>query len=190
MGPASISESFAYQFSNTQPSAGQVMLFAAPTGTGDPNGNKVSAQTWGTPVLSGDALGTPSSGTLTNCTGLPIAGTTGWGTGVATAAAINVGTAGALTTTLATGTQALGTAEIAASACASVATTSATGVATTDVIDWGFNGDPTSTTGYTAGAMLTIIAYPTANNVNFKVCNNTAAAITPSAVTLNWRVRR
>jgi hypothetical protein len=141
-------------------------------------------------LYSGGALGTPSGGTLTNCTGLPIAGTTGWGTGVATAAAINVGTAGALTTTLATGTQALGTAEIAASACASVATTAATGVATTDVIDWGFNGDPTSTTGYTAGAMLTIIAYPTANNVNFKVCNNTTSAITPGAVTLNWRVRR
>lgn len=30
------------------------------------------------------ALGTPSSGTLTSCTGLPIAGTTGYGTGIAT----------------------------------------------------------------------------------------------------------
>jgi hypothetical protein len=96
MGPASISESFAYQFSNTQPSAGQVMLFAAPTGTGDPNGNKVSAQTWGTPVLLGGALGTPSGGTLTNATGLPVStGIAGLGTNVATALAVNIGSAGA-----------------------------------------------------------------------------------------------
>jgi hypothetical protein len=50
MGPASIAESHAYQLSSTQPSAGQAMVFAAPTGTGDPNGNKVSAQTWVTPA--------------------------------------------------------------------------------------------------------------------------------------------
>jgi hypothetical protein len=38
--------------------------------------------------------------------------------------------------------------------------------------------------------MLTIISYPTANNVNFKVCNNTSASVTPGAITLNWRVVR
>lgn len=38
-------------------------------------------------VQAGGGLGTPSSGTLTNCTGLPIAGLTGLGTGVATALA-------------------------------------------------------------------------------------------------------
>jgi hypothetical protein len=38
--------------------------------------------------------------------------------------------------------------------------------------------------------MLTIIAYPTANNVNFKVCNNTSGSVTPGAITLNWRVTR
>lgn len=43
-----------------------------------------------------DALGTPASGTLTNCTGLPVAtGISGLGTGVATALAVNVGSAGA-----------------------------------------------------------------------------------------------
>jgi hypothetical protein len=56
MGPASISESYSFQFSSTQPAAGQVMAFAAPTGTGDPNGNKVSAQTWVTPVLKSDVV--------------------------------------------------------------------------------------------------------------------------------------
>lgn len=42
------------------------------------------------------ALGTPSSGTLTSCTGLPVStGISGLGTGVATALAVNVGSAGA-----------------------------------------------------------------------------------------------
>jgi hypothetical protein len=52
MGPASISASHLYQFSNTAPSAGQVMAFAAPTGTGGPGGEAVSAQTWIIPALS------------------------------------------------------------------------------------------------------------------------------------------
>jgi hypothetical protein len=40
-------------------------------------------------------LGTPTSGTLTNCTGLPVSsGISGLGTGVATALAVNTGTAG------------------------------------------------------------------------------------------------
>jgi hypothetical protein len=47
------------------------------------------------PTLVTPALGTPSSATLTNATGLPIStGVSGLGTGVATALAVNVGTAG------------------------------------------------------------------------------------------------
>ncbi len=37
-----------------------------------------------TPTLTSPILGTPQSGTLTNCGGLPIAGVTGWGTDVDT----------------------------------------------------------------------------------------------------------
>lgn len=48
------------------------------------------------PSLVTPVLGTPSSGTLTSCTGLPVAtGISGLGTGVATALAVNVGSAGA-----------------------------------------------------------------------------------------------
>jgi hypothetical protein len=93
---------------------------------------------------------------------------------------------------IASGSQALGTSEIASGACASAVDVTAAGVATTDVIDWGFNGDPTSTTGYSASAngMLTIIAYPGSGHLYLKVCNNTGGAITPGAVTLNYKVVR
>lgn len=53
----------------------------------------------GSVVVNGGALGTPSSGTLTSCTGLPVStGISGLGTGVATALAVNIGSAGAFVT--------------------------------------------------------------------------------------------
>lgn len=141
-------------------------------------------------VTFNGAGGTPSSLTLINATGLPIAGITGLGTNVATGLATATGSANGFPRVIAIGTIALGTSAISTATCASAVTATATGTTTTDVIDVGFNGDPTATTGYTAGAMLSIIPYPTANTVNVKVCNNTASTITPSALTLNWRVTR
>jgi hypothetical protein len=97
-----------------------------------------------------------------------------------------------VTQTIASGTSALGTGAIPSAACATVVTTTATGTAITDSVIASFNADPTAVTGYiplTTG-MLTIIAYPTSNNVNFKVCNNTSSSVTPGAITLNWRVVR
>jgi hypothetical protein len=102
----------------------------------------------------------------------------------------NNGTAFSMTQTIASGTAALGTALIASNACATVVTVAATGTLATDNVMADFNADPTGTTGYLPGAMLTVVKYPTSGNVNFKVCNNTASGITPAAVTLNWRVVR
>lgn len=46
-------------------------------GTGVATALAVNVGSAGAPVVNGGALGTPSSGTLTNCTGLPAAGVTG-----------------------------------------------------------------------------------------------------------------
>jgi hypothetical protein len=96
------------------------------------------------------------------------------------------------TVTIASGTAALGTSAISSGACATAVTSTATGTATTDDLMADFNADPTAVTGYapSTSGVLTIIKYPTANTVNFKVCNLTASSITPGAITLNWRVVR
>jgi hypothetical protein len=101
------------------------------------------------------------------------------------------GGGGGTTQTIASGTATMGTSTIGSGACATVVSVTATGVLTTDTFQADFNADPTSTTGYNPSTgMLTIVKYPTSGNVNFKVCNNTGSSITPSAVTLNWRVVR
>lgn len=93
---------------------------------------------------------------------------------------------------IASGTSALGTSAISSGACATVVTTSATGVASTDAISWNPNASIKAVTGYTPATTggLSITGYPTANNVNWDVCNWSNASITPGAVTLNWRVAR
>jgi len=108
------------------------------------------------------------------------------GSGVQNSSSLN------LTGTVASGTAAMGTSLIASGACATVVTVSASGVATTDTIIATPNADPTGVTGYAVSATgsLYIQAYPTSGNVNFKVCNNTSGSLTPSALTLNWRVVR
>lgn len=66
-------------------------------GTGVATALAVNVGSAGAFVTFNGALGTPSSGTLTSATGLPIStGLTGAGTGVLTALSVNVGTAGSV----------------------------------------------------------------------------------------------
>jgi hypothetical protein len=61
-------------------------------GTGIATALATNVGSAGAPVINGGALGTPSSGTLTNVSGLPIStGISGLGTGVATALALATG---------------------------------------------------------------------------------------------------
>lgn len=135
---------------------------------------------------------------------ISLAGTTS-GTITITAPAVASGTltlpspsgGGSLALIIASGTATLGTGAITSGTCAAAVNGTATqgsvaNVLASDVITAGFNGDPTGVTGYipaTTG-MLTIIPYPQAGAVSFKVCNNTSGSITPGAITLNWRVAR
>lgn len=113
------------------------------------------------------------------------------GTTAGTVAAGNDSRFTGISYTIASGTATLATGSIAANSCASAVTVTATGTATTDVISWTPNASLIAVTGYTPGGTLKIFPYPTANNVNFVVCNAHATdAVTPGAVTLNWRVAR
>ncbi len=95
-------------------------------------------------------------------------------------------------TVVATGTAALGTTAISSGALATAVSVSATGVLTTDTIEWTPNADISGVTGYApvTGGGLIIYPYPTADHVNFKVGNPTSSSVTPGAVTLNWVVIR
>jgi len=63
-------------------------------GTGVATALAVNVGSAGAPVVFNGALGTPSSGTLSNCSNFPVANLSGTGTGITTALSVNVGTAG------------------------------------------------------------------------------------------------
>ena len=95
------------------------------------------------------------------------------------------------------GTIALATNAISSGTCQSVTpgsvnSVAATGVASTDIIEWTPQVSLQTVTGYgvsTSGA-LSIDVYPTSGYVNVNVCNWTSGTITPAALTLNARVLR
>jgi hypothetical protein len=167
-------------------------------------------------LTSGGALGTPSSGTLTNATGLPVAtGISGLGTNVATALAVAVGSAGAIVTNggalgtpssgtltnatglpIATGVSGLGTGvatflatPTSANLRAAISDESGTGAI---VFAGGDIGAATATTA-TAGNSSTLVATTAfvANAVSSsgtKKYTATNASITPSSGTATWTI--
>lgn len=148
------------------------------------------------PALTGDT--TSSAGSCATATakinGTSFAGTNGdlVSFGASNIPADSGILASGITQTISSGTSTMGTGGISSASCASAVSTSATGVATTDAIIVSVNADPTGTTGYvplTTGSLY-IWSYPTSGHVNFLVCNNSSSTITPSAITLNWRVVR
>ncbi len=75
------------------------MRFPVDTGASSSPGYLTITETatfmWASPNLVTPALGTPASGTMTNCTGYTVAHLSGAGTGALTALGVNVGSAGA-----------------------------------------------------------------------------------------------
>lgn len=217
--PSVLAATVRFRWTDGVPTAGQTFILSAPdaitrisevtygTVSGTPGGSTTQVQINVAGAFAGDAGMTYDTATDTLTVGTVI--TTGGGyTNFASQSDSTTtgdiwrnsdllkyrasGVTRTLSFTVASGTSALATSAIASGVCASVVTTSATGTATTDPIWWGFNADPSGVTGYapTVNGMLTILAYPSADNVNFKVCNNTSASVTPGAITLNWRVVR
>jgi hypothetical protein len=99
-----------------------------------------------------------------------------------------------LTQTIASGTFTVPVTALAANSCDVTATTAtATGaVVATDALTTFYVSDPTGVTGYGGGTSggISIRTWLTANQANLKRCNETSASITPSALTLGWKVTR
>jgi hypothetical protein len=86
---------------------------------------------------------------------------------------------------VASGTSTLASGAITQQTCATVVTTAASGAATTDAVQWAFASAPTTNDG-----LLHYSWYVTAGNVNWQVCNTSAASLASSGLVINWMVIR
>ena len=85
-------------------------------------------------------------------------------------------------------TTTVGTTAILANTCTSATTVTMTGVTTATTFAFTPTADLSAVTGWGAGgATLFLDAWPSANALNYKVCNNSSASITPGSST-TWNV--
>jgi hypothetical protein len=78
---------------------------------------------------------------------------------------------------------------VAANTCSAAVQVAATGVSTSSAFWISGAADTSGVTGWGATGGLVIAPWPTAGYFNYKICNQTSAAITPGAVTFNVGVR-
>ncbi|HTF62312.1 MAG TPA: hypothetical protein VK638_06320 [Edaphobacter sp.] len=78
---------------------------------------------------------------------------------------------------------------LTANTCSSAATATMTGVTTASTFTTAFATDPNGVTGWGGNGGLNFVAWPTANTLNWRVCNVTGTSITPAAMTLNVGAR-
>jgi hypothetical protein len=148
-------------------------------GTGVATALGVNVGSAGAFVTFNGALGTPSSGTLTNVTGLPVStGISGLGTNVATALAVNVGSAGSIVIDGgALGTPSSGT---LTNATGLPLTTGVTG--TLPIANGGTNSTATPTAGGSAYGTGTAYAFTAAGTAGQVLTSTGATAPTWSGI--------
>jgi hypothetical protein len=83
----------------------------------------------------------------------------------------------------------LPTSPIGENACTSYSTTTMTGVTITTTFSFSPASDPSGASGWGANGGLMIASYPTANTLNWAVCNQTSGTITPGSLTANVSAR-
>lgn len=86
-------------------------------------------------------------------------------------------------------TFALPTSSIGANSCTAVGTVPMAGLTTAMGFYTAFTSDPSGVNGWGANGGMVFTAWPTANTLNWKVCNQTSGAITPGAIGINVGAR-
>ena len=164
-------------------------------------------------VQSGGALGTPSSGVITNLTGTCTSCTANSATSVpaanvasgalangmtaitqsagdnSTKLATTAYVATAVTYPVANTTFTTSTGSVGANTCNSAVQVAMTGVTTSMTFLITASADTSAATGWGSTGGLVLDVWPTAGYANYKICNQTAASITPTAVTFNIGAR-